>query len=1054
MSSISTLNFLFFNANGIGNRLEEIKQFSYLNSIDLVFIVETHSKKKNSNRYTFLDIPSFKGEKGGTIGGITGFSAFDPTHLKHIKILDTSKSKSWALLKVYNQIFAVCYFAPSKEFTKDFTELMESSQKHSDNWSFPVTIVGDFNARHKFTGDHVNSKRGLELYKLLLEYPLNYCFPFTGKFTTINSTGGKGITDLILTSQINADFNKTITVHEQESLGGSDHRPLTFSIQEIPFETSSRIKWNLHKFRTSPDFTDIYQRELLSNIPLIPDLEPKDYNVKQSQVDMIWSEIMAWIKRALEKSCGKQGKFRNHEGMFWTPKLKEQSNELNDVVNNLPTDKNELPSYLSQRTELFKRYSKNRQKRHEEMKRSFLDEVCKSSNRGDFFRYVKKLNRSYSRSGLNSNDIDSYTTHFQSTFGGSPSGFNSKFDQDVLEASDPLYFNEQNAAFQFNSDEIKTIIKRLGRNKAAGEDNFPAEAYIYGGEVVVQILTSFFNLLLKLHVAPTQWNNSLVCLIYKNKGSDKEVKNYRPIALTIVAKRIYEKALDKRLEQFKQQLHNLQGGFRKGRSTIQQIYYLSELMKSNNLINVFLDFRAAYDTVDRRILWTILSKRFKFPNSLIATLRTLFDFNQSFLLVGNSISKAIPNSRGLPQGSALSPIFFNFFIDTLICELEEMVHDKELKSNCLFFADDGNLHSNSKEKAQRLLKLCFTWAKENGMEFAPDKCVVVAEEKTELYMGNVLLPQLECTKYLGIPFNADGPDWNNHAENVIKKAKMATMCLSQHGFNRDNWTASAKIGVYKLFIRSLMEYGMQATLYNNQLIEQFERVQHMALRIAYGVPWNTSKTALKRLSYLESMKCRNKILNARFVYKCSQAINEQIPASQIMIIKRNNRNSYIRSWYSLNPYIHRLLGLNSDEFTKEIKSIRYENITTDSFGYTNVSSSILVHRSLNHSTLLNWTGLKETVIKKELIRWRLGRVAYHQRCLRCNNGTQLSRKHAELCSGAEDFLLNEFPELEDVYSNTVIDSLLNKYYYSNDIEVLEKIYEAILSIKKTCLLQY
>jgi hypothetical protein len=53
------------------------------------------------------------------------------------------------------------------------------------------------------------------------------------------------------------------------------------------------------------------------------------------------------------------------------------------------------------------------------------------------------------------------------------------------------------------------------------------------------------------------------------------------------------------------------------------------------------------------------------------------------------------------------------------------------------------------KKLQTLLDICFRWAKENDMEFASDKCVVViAEEKIELYMGNVLLPQLENTKYL------------------------------------------------------------------------------------------------------------------------------------------------------------------------------------------------------------------------------------------------------------------------------------------------------------------
>ncbi len=100
----------------------------------------------------------------------------------------------------------------------------------------------------------------------------------------------------------------------------------------------------MHKFRTYPHCIDIYERELFSDIPLISDLEASDYFVKQSQIDVIWSEITAWIKQALEKSYGKQGKFRNHEGMFWTPSLKEKSKELEDVFNNPLSDKNEMPS--------------------------------------------------------------------------------------------------------------------------------------------------------------------------------------------------------------------------------------------------------------------------------------------------------------------------------------------------------------------------------------------------------------------------------------------------------------------------------------------------------------------------------------------------------------------------------------------------------------------------------------------------------------------------------------------------------------------------------------
>jgi hypothetical protein len=259
-------------------------------------------------------------------------------------------------------------------------------------------------------------------------------------------------------------------------------------------------------------------------------------------------------------------------------------------------------------------------------------------------------------------------------------------------------------------------------------------------------------------------------------------------------------------------------------------------MKTNkDLLNVFLDLRAAYDTVDRRILWTLLVKKFGFSFELVRIIGALFDFNQSFLLVGNTKSPGIPNHRGLPQGSAFSPIIFNFFINHLIDILDAEEKEDGLPSNCLFFADDGNLHAKSKETVQRLLDMCHEWSTEYGMKFAPEKSIVIASDETELFLGGSRLPQVASSKYLGIPFTPNGPDWTSAAVDMAKKAKGAIMALVKCGFNKTSWTPAAKIDVYKLFIRSQMEYGMQAHLYKSSDIRMFEKTQQLALRIAYGV---------------------------------------------------------------------------------------------------------------------------------------------------------------------------------------------------------------------------
>jgi len=213
-------------------------------------------------------------------------------------------------------------------------------------------------------------------------------------------------------------------------------------------------------------------------------------------------------------------------------------------------------------------------------------------------------------------------------------------------------------------------------------------------------------------------------------------------------------------------------------------------------------------------------------------------------------SAGFENARGVPQGSSLSPIMFNFFIDGLIRRLHAHNSDPNLPSTCLFFADDGNLHTTSIEHAQQLLDIAHQWSLDHGLNFAPDKCLVVAPLPTVLRIGDTPLPQVESAKYLGIPFTAQGPDWKAAVTAAANKAKGAIMVMAKIGFNKSTWDPSACFDVYKLFIRPIMEYALQVTILPSKLLDILQRTQFMALRIIYGASWNTSKAELAKLSCL------------------------------------------------------------------------------------------------------------------------------------------------------------------------------------------------------------
>jgi exonuclease III len=208
------LKCMFFNANGIRHRYDDIMKFTNENLLDLVFVVESHLKDNNSSlSYLHSSLPAFSGDSGGLIGGIAVLCRNSDVR-RGLKLISASKTNLWLILQLDDQLIAVCYFPPSCSFRPQMMALMKELERLSDNWTLNVTIVGDFNARAKWIGDHLNTPRGAVLKEIIQEFPVELYKPERGQFTTINTMGGKGITDLVFQTRSNCS---NLQVHELES---------------------------------------------------------------------------------------------------------------------------------------------------------------------------------------------------------------------------------------------------------------------------------------------------------------------------------------------------------------------------------------------------------------------------------------------------------------------------------------------------------------------------------------------------------------------------------------------------------------------------------------------------------------------------------------------------------------------------------------------------------------------------------------------------------------------------------------------------------------------
>ena len=182
-----------------------------------------------------------------------------------------------------------------------------------------------------------------------------------------------------------------------------------------------------------------------------------------------------------------------------------------------------------------------------------------------------------------------------------------------------------------------------------------------------RVLTDLFQNIWNSDTIPEDWSKGIIVKVPK-KDNTKNCDNWCGITLLSVPSKMFcrvlldpmETAIDTRIRQE-------QAGFRKGRGCMDQIFALRNIIEqclewnTSFFIN-FVDFRKAFDSVHRNILWKILHS-YGIPSKIISIIKTFYEHFECSVIMGNDLSEWFSVQSGVRQGCIISPILFLVAID-------------------------------------------------------------------------------------------------------------------------------------------------------------------------------------------------------------------------------------------------------------------------------------------------------------------------------------------------------------------------------------------------------
>ena len=331
-----------------------------------------------------------------------------------------------------------------------------------------------------------------------------------------------------------------------------------------------------------------------------------------------------------------------------------------------------------------------------------------------------------------------------------------------------------------------------------------------------------------------------------------DCKNYRTIALMSHLSKVLMSILLERLKsQTEEHLSDEQAGFRRDRSTVQQILALRLIAekarrKGKKVYNCFIDFQKAFDSVDQQVVWAVLES-YGVDIQLVALLKDINEKAEAAVRVGRDIGSWFKTNRGTRQGDPISPRIFITDLERVMDRIAvegRGITIQGMDINNLRFADDIDILENSAVELEKTVQELSTEGKRYGLLLNIDKTktMVLGQQQVErrISVDGLSLENVEKFTYLGSMITHD---LDCMAEIMIRIAKATTNLEGLKTIWKSKAiTLKTKLEVLNTCVFSSMLYGCEAWVLTKEIQRRILAFERKCYRKMLQISWTQKVT--------------------------------------------------------------------------------------------------------------------------------------------------------------------------------------------------------------------